>query len=91
MIEKVLFSPIGKSDPVNAGHDGGWIHCCRHFKPDLAIVYLSAEMIPRENEKHFFSGTLELLGGHIGKKISFEKEERPKLENPQDFEAFLFH
>ena len=87
MIQKILFSPIGGSDPVNALYDGAWIHCCRHFQPDLTVVYLSAQMVARE-KKHFFSGTLIKLNQWLGKEIIFEKEERPNLENPQDFEAF---
>lgn len=88
MINKILFSPIGGSDPVNAGHDAAWIHCCRHFQPDLTVTYFSAQMLPRETEKHIFSRTLEKLCKMIGKDILFEMEERPDLGNPQDFEVF---
>ena len=44
-IKKILFSPIGGSDPINAGYDGSWLHCCRHYQPDLTVIYLSAEML----------------------------------------------
>ncbi len=88
MINRILFSPIGGSDPVNARHDGAWIHCCRHFQPDLTVIYLSKEMLKRENEKKIFSETLNKLCEKIHKNIEIKKEERPHLENPQDFEAF---
>ena len=88
MIKTILFSPIGGSDPVNAGHDGAWIHCCRFFQPDLTVVYLSAQMLAREERKGMFSETLKRLNKHTGKTIAMEKEERPQIDNPQNFEAF---
>lgn len=85
MIKKILFSPIGGSDPVNAGYDGSWIHCCRHFKPDLTMVYISAEFLPREKNKKMFSGTLTKLNQYLGTEIQFRMEEKPDLMNPHDF------
>ena len=88
MIKRILFSPIGGSDPVNAGYDGAWIHCCRHLKPDLTVIYLSAQMLKREKDHQFFSGTLKKLCELTGKEILLEQEERPELDNPQEFEPF---
>lgn len=58
---RILFSPIGGSDPLNAEHDGSWLHCCRHFSPDLTMIYLSAEMLKREQQGHIYSRGLEKL------------------------------
>ena len=89
MIEKILFSPIGGSDPINVGHDAAWLHCCRHYKPDLTVVYLSEQMLRREKNKQMYSLTLKKLNDLIGKDIQFKPEERPDLVNPQEFEDFF--
>ena len=93
MIKKILFSPIGGSDPINAGYDGAWLHCCRWFKPDLTVIYLSAEMLKRETDNQIFSVTLDKFNNYFkenkdNNEILLEMEKRPDLNSPQDFEAF---
>lgn len=85
---RILFSPIGGSDPVNAGHDGSWLHCCRHYQPDLTQIYLSADMLAREQEKRLFSRALEKLNGVLLKPVQLRTEARPDMKNPQLFDEF---
>ena len=88
MIKRILFSPIGHSDPVNADYDASWLHCCRYFQPDLTVVYLSAEIIPKERDEHQLSGILKKLEEKIHKEIRIETIERPELVNPHLFDSF---
>ena len=85
---RILFPPIGGSDPINAGHDGSWLHCCRHFQPDMTEIYLSADMLRREQASQLYSKTLEKLNGLLPHPIQLRMVERPELEKPQLLDAF---
>lgn len=37
---KVLFSPIGNSDPWSNDRDGAMLHIVRHYKPDVVVLFL---------------------------------------------------
>ena len=37
---KVLFSPIGNSDPWSNDRDGEMLHIVRHYKPDVVVLFL---------------------------------------------------
>ena len=39
----VLFSPIGRTDPVRGNADGPFLHILRHYKPVKAVLYLTKE------------------------------------------------
>lgn len=87
-MKRILFSPIGNSDPVNAGYDGSWIHCCRKIKPDLTVIYLSAEMDEKEKSHQIYSRTLHLLNEKIGTSTELRIEHRPNLTSAHLFDAF---
>ena len=82
----VLFSAVGHSDPINAGYDGSWLHCCRWFHPDETVVYCSEEMIPYEKDRHIFSRTLEKLNQFCQTKTVFNAIYNPEMTNPQNFD-----
>lgn len=39
----VLFSPIGRTDPVRDGFDGPFLHILRHYPVKKAVLYLTSE------------------------------------------------
>jgi CRISPR type III-A/MTUBE-associated protein Csm6 len=43
-LSKVLFSPIGDTDPVRGGYDGAMLHIVRHFKPKKVYLYFTKKM-----------------------------------------------
>ena len=43
-MKKILFSPIGGTDPISNFRDGAMLHICRIYKPDIVYLYLSKEM-----------------------------------------------
>ena len=47
MRKKVLFSPVGGTDPISMNNmrDGSLLHICRYCKPDVVYLYISAEML----------------------------------------------
>ncbi|EHL7182574.1 type III-A CRISPR-associated protein Csm6 [Staphylococcus pseudintermedius] len=38
---KVLFSPIGNTDPWNHNYDGAMLHIVRHYKPEYVYLYFT--------------------------------------------------
>lgn len=49
---KILFSPIGTTDPVRNCRDGACLHILRHYHPDKVVLYFTAEMEQRERNTH---------------------------------------
>ena len=43
-MSKVLFSPIGTSDPIRDLHDGPMLHIVRHYRPQAVYLFLTTEM-----------------------------------------------
>ncbi len=43
-MSRILFSPIGRSDPIRDNFDGPMLHIVRHYKPRKAFLYFSKEM-----------------------------------------------
>ncbi len=85
---RILFSAIGYSDPVCTGHDGAWIHCCRFCRPDLTVIYLTADMCKREKNRQMYSISLDQLNKHLGTQIKLKILERPEMDNPQESDPF---
>lgn len=51
---KILFSPIGDTDPIRNCFDGGMLHISRYYKPDLIILYLTYDMVKKHKEKNLY-------------------------------------
>lgn len=45
----VLFSAIGDTDPISNNYDGSMLHIVRKYKPSIVYLYLSKEMLERDN------------------------------------------
>ena len=52
---KILFSPIGTTDPVRNCRDGACLHILRHYHPDKVVLYFTAEMEKRERNTHMYT------------------------------------
>ena len=46
---RILFSPVGGSDPIKRMLDGPMLHCCRVYKPDIVCLYFTQSMLEYEN------------------------------------------
>ena len=90
MGKKVLFSPVGGTDPIaeNNIHDGSLLHICRVYKVDEVYMYLSKEMIEKHNQDNRYVLSLEKLAAHQKRHISCKLIERPELEDVQKFDTF---
>ena len=85
---KVLFSPVGTTDPIRKHRDGSMLHICRYYQPDKVYLYLSKEMQEYEKKDHRFTYCLHQLEKQQCRHIEINLIERENLENVQDFNTF---
>ena len=52
---RILYTPVGDTDPIRGCYDGGMLHIVRHYNPDMAILVLSKEMEQKEASDSRFS------------------------------------
>lgn len=84
----ILFSPVGKTDPITNYHDGSLLHISRHYQPEIIYLYMSKEMSEFHHLDNRYCKCLEWLQ----KKENFISEihviERPDLVDVQLFDYF---
>ena len=62
---RILFSPVGDSDPIRDMYDGSCLHILRHYKPDAIKLFLSKDMADKENRDHRFTKAIKKLSQDI--------------------------
>ena len=85
---KILFSPIGGSDPIRNYHDGSMLHICRNYLPDRVVLYLSGEMYQHDVQDNRYVYCLEELGKKMSHPFEIEVIVRDELTEVQDYEYF---
>ncbi len=86
---KVLFSPIGSTDPISNCRDGGMLHICRLYRPDKVYFYLSSEMCIYHDMDDRYRGAVRLLEAETGWQCEIEVIRDEEMENVQLFDAFI--
>lgn len=68
MTYKILFSPVGTTDPVtkdkdnpNKYHDGSIVQLIKKLKPNEVYLYFSESLKSRENDTHQVINYLNIL------------------------------
>lgn len=89
MNSRILFSPVGGTDPISNYHDGALLHICRFYKPDIIYLYLSGEIVEYHNKDNRYLGSIEKLGMELEHSFEVRVIEKPKLFNVQIFDDFL--
>ena len=85
----ILFSPLGKTDPIKYNHDGAMLHICRYFDIDKVYMYMSKEICDEEDKDKRFSYCIERLGELLGKKIDREFIRKDDLtDGVEKFDVF---
>lgn len=56
---RVLFSPIGDTDPIRNCYDGACLHIVRHYQPDKVILFLTKTMSDMERKNHCYSRAIK--------------------------------
>lgn len=81
---KILFSPIGSSDPIRNNYDGSFLHILRHYKPDKVYLFMSKEMYALHELGNFYVGTAEKLLPSCEYEVIKDEE----MIDPSDFGMF---
>lgn len=80
----VLFSPIGRSDPIRGNHDGPFLHIIRNYRPKKAYIFLTKEMW----EYNMLDNRYEKAAKSVMSDIEIIKISAPEIENAHDFLTF---
>lgn len=88
MGKKILFSPVGGTDPIKYFHDGSMLHICRYYKPDVVYLYLSHEMILFHQKDNRYADAIKRLGELIGHSFEIHIVEKDKWVNVQKYDEF---
>lgn len=86
---KILFSPIGMTDPIRFFKDGALLNIARHYQPDMIYLYMSKEVVELHKSDNRYVYCLHRLGELIGVNFDIKIIERPDLEDVQIFDSFL--
>lgn len=86
---KVLFSPIGSTDPISNMRDGGMLHICRIYKPDKVYLYMSKEMLKYSRLDDRYRKSVEKLGNFINHSFEIEIIEDEDMVDVQLFDKFV--
>lgn len=90
MGRKLLFSPLGGTDPISNTnmYDGAMLHIVRHYRIDKVYLYMSKEIIQYQEADERYTYCLKKLGELQNREIQYELIRRPELIEVQDFEIF---
>lgn len=84
----ILFSPVGKTDPITNYHDGSLVHICRKYKPEKVYLYLSKEMLEFHSLDNRYCKCLEWLQERENFHFEIHLIKRPELIDVQIFDIF---
>lgn len=83
MGRKILFSVVGNNDPINnKGIEGPMLHICRHEKPNIVYLYLTKDMLERENLDHRYSEFIKKLGKELDHTFEIIPITKSEISNP---------
>lgn len=82
---KILFSPVGTTDPIRDSFDGPMLHIARHYRPDSIWLFLSAEMVKKDELDNRYEKSIR----KILPNCDIRKLKHFEITNPSDFDAYL--
>lgn len=88
MSKKILFSPVGGTDPIKYCRDGSMLHICRYYKPDIIYLYMSHEMLEYHKKDNRYIYAIEQLGICLNHVFETHLIERDELVNVQQYDVF---
>lgn len=88
MGKRILFSPIGGTDPISNFRDGSLLHICRIYRPDEVYIFLSKEMYENHIKDNRYAYCLDKLSELINHKIDYKIIVNKDLVNVQEYDVF---
>lgn len=89
LMKKILFSPIGGTDPISNFKDGAMLHICRVYQPDVVWLYMSKEMCEFHKKDNRYLYCLERLEEILGIEFEIHLIEKTELKQVQVFDTFI--
>lgn len=89
MGSRVLFSPVGTTDPFRDDFEGPLLHIIRHYDPNFVYLFLTSEMAERADKDDRYHRAIReqaRLLGRTGRPIV--ESYRSNIKDPSDFDAF---
>lgn len=88
MGRRILFSPVGGTDPIKYSNDGSMLHICRHYRPDVVYLYLSHEMMEYHRKDNRYLDAIDRLGAYLEHHFETVLIERDELIEVQQYDFF---
>lgn len=98
---KILFSGVGSSDPtpllkekddeakIEPVNEGGLLHICRQYKPDIVYIYYTHDMYELKELDNRYVNTLRLLEKEIDHKFEIVEKTGKLIQDAHHFDAFF--
>ena len=58
---RILFSPLGDTDPVRGCYDGAMLHIVRHYQPERIVFFYTHDMAEKERHDHRYTRAVQRL------------------------------
>ena len=83
---RILFSCMGTSDPVRGYRDGPMLHILRHYRPDIAVVFLSGEAVALNDCDARVETVIAFIKGHWNDYSPELRIIRTNIADPSDMD-----
>ena len=60
-MKRILFSPLGDTDPVRDCHDGACLHILRYYQPEHVVLFYTQDMENKERRDHRYTRAIRQL------------------------------
>ena len=88
MNRKILFTPVGGTDPISNFKDASILHICRVYRPDEIYLFFSKEMYENHVEDNRYIYCLERLGELLHHKFIYHIIKDENLVEVQEYDIF---
>ena len=83
-MKRILFSPIGSTDPIKNCHDGACLHIVRHYQPERVVLFFTKEMGESEHNDHRYTIAIK----QVAPDCIIEPPIYTDIVDPSRYEAF---
>lgn len=85
---RILFSPIGLTDPISKNHDGAMLHISRRYSPEIIYMYLSEDMQEKQNKDQRYTKVIEYLDKSVGTDTKIVRLDGSKIDSVYKFDLY---
>lgn len=85
---RILFSPIGLTDPISKNYDGAMLHISRRYSPEIIYMYLSEDMQEKQNKDQRYTKVIEYLDELLGTNTEIVRLDGSKIDSVYKFDLY---